>query len=147
MCCQSLQSCLNLQPHELLPRSMPDPSVFGMFQARMLEWVSMSSCRGSSRPRDRTHIFYISCIGRWVLYHQQPWEAQVDVCFQSVTILSNEVLGPEKRLGLSRLSVGLWSSFRSLEELGQAPTRITQFSVTGVDKCLVFTYPLEQRRL
>ena len=27
----------------------------------------MPSSRGSSQPRDRTHISYVSCIGRWVL--------------------------------------------------------------------------------
>ena len=26
--------------------------------------------RGSSRPSDQTHTFYVSCIGRWVLYYQ-----------------------------------------------------------------------------
>ena len=30
----------------------------------------MPSTKGSSPPRDRTHVSYISCIGRWVLY---PW--------------------------------------------------------------------------
>ena len=30
----------------------------------------MSSSRGSSQPRDRTHVSYVSCIGRWLLYHQ-----------------------------------------------------------------------------
>ena len=29
----------------------------------------MPSSRGSSRPRDRTCISGVSCIGRWVLYH------------------------------------------------------------------------------
>ena len=29
----------------------------------------MSSSRGSSRPRDRTHVLYVSCTGSWVLYH------------------------------------------------------------------------------
>ena len=41
--------------------------VHGTFQARILEWVAISSRRGSSQLRDRTHM---SCIGRWVLYHQ-----------------------------------------------------------------------------
>ena len=31
------------------------------FQARILEWVAISFCRGSSRPRDRTCV---SCIGK-----------------------------------------------------------------------------------
>ena len=44
-------------------------SVHGILQARILEWVAMSSSRGSSRPRDWTHIYRISCIGRQVLYH------------------------------------------------------------------------------
>ena len=34
-----------------------------------LEWVAMPFSRGSSWPRDRTHISSVSCIGRWVLYH------------------------------------------------------------------------------
>ena len=41
----------------------------GIFQARILEWVAMPSSRESSPPRDQTSISYISCIGRWVLYH------------------------------------------------------------------------------
>ena len=28
-----------------------------------------SFSRGSSQPRDRTHISCVSCIGRWILYH------------------------------------------------------------------------------
>ena len=44
-------------------------SVHGILQARILEWVAMPSSRGPSRPRDQTCISYVSCIGRWVLYH------------------------------------------------------------------------------
>ena len=36
--------------------SSPSFSVCGMFQARLLEWVAISSSRGSSQPRDPTHI-------------------------------------------------------------------------------------------
>ena len=35
----------------------------------LLEWVAISSSRGSSQPRDWTHISWVSCIGRWILYH------------------------------------------------------------------------------
>ena len=48
----------------------PGSSVRGILQARILEWVAMLSSRGSSQPRDQTQVSYISCIGRWVLYHQ-----------------------------------------------------------------------------
>ena len=64
---KSLHSCPSLcDPVEC---SLPGSSVQGIHQARKLEWVAMPSSRGSSLPRDGTHISYISCIGRWVLYH------------------------------------------------------------------------------
>ena len=43
-------------------------SVYEIPQGRILESVAMSSSRGSSQHRDRTHVSYISCIGRQVLY-------------------------------------------------------------------------------
>ena len=49
--------------------SPPGSSVHGILQARILEWVAMPSTMGSSRPRDRTWVFYISCTGRQVLCH------------------------------------------------------------------------------
>ena len=51
--------------------SPPGSSVHGILQARILEQVAISFSRGSSRPRDRTYISYVSCIGRRVLYHQR----------------------------------------------------------------------------
>ena len=45
------------------------PLSMGILQARILEWDAISFSRGSSRPRDWTCIYYISCIGRWVLYY------------------------------------------------------------------------------
>ena len=38
------------------------PLFTGILQARILEWVAMPSSRGSSPPRDRTCISYVSCI-------------------------------------------------------------------------------------
>ena len=35
----------------------------------ILEWAPMLFSRGSFRPRDWTHISFVSCIGRRVLYH------------------------------------------------------------------------------
>ena len=48
--------------------SPPGSSVQGILQARILEWVAISSSRRSSQPRDRAHISDLSCTGRWVLY-------------------------------------------------------------------------------
>ena len=38
-------------------------------QARILEWVAISSSRASSGPRNQAQVSYSSCIGRRVLYH------------------------------------------------------------------------------
>ena len=66
VCAKSLQSCLTFC--DLMDCSPSGSSVCGVLQAGILEWVAMPSSRGSSRPRDRTHISYISCTGRQVLY-------------------------------------------------------------------------------
>ena len=52
------------------------PSVHGILQARILEWVAMLSYRGSSVPRDWALASYVSCICRWILYHWGTLEAQ-----------------------------------------------------------------------
>ena len=52
-------------------------SVHGISQARILKWVAISFSRGSSWPRDQTHV---SCIARWILYHWDTWEALHLVC-------------------------------------------------------------------
>ena len=38
--------------------SPPDSSVHAILQARILEWVAISSSRGSSQPRVRTQVSY-----------------------------------------------------------------------------------------
>ena len=54
--------------------SPPGSSVQGIWisQARILEWVAISSSKESSWHRDRT---WVSCIGRWLVYHWVSWEA------------------------------------------------------------------------
>ena len=55
ICAKSLQSCPTLcNPMDC---SLPGSSVHGILQARILEWVAVSSSRGSSQPRDRTRFF------------------------------------------------------------------------------------------
>ena len=65
----SLQLCLTLcDPMEC---SQKGSSAHGSLQARILEWVATPCTRGSSRPRDWTHISYVSCTGRQVLHCQR----------------------------------------------------------------------------
>ena len=47
-----------LQPYGLLPTRL----LYGILQARILEWVAISYSKGSSRPRDLTCISYVSHI-------------------------------------------------------------------------------------
>ena len=58
--CLATQSCPTLC--ESLNCSPPGSSVCGIFQARILERVAISSSRGYSRSRDRTHISCVSYI-------------------------------------------------------------------------------------
>ena len=66
VCAKSLQSCLTLCDQM---DCLPGASVHGIPQARIQERVVIFFSRGCSWPKNRTHISYISCVGRWVLYH------------------------------------------------------------------------------
>ena len=64
-CTKSLQSCLTVcNPMDC---ALPGSSVYGIPQARILEWVAMPSSRGPSQPRDQNCISCGSCIvGRFL---------------------------------------------------------------------------------
>ena len=65
VCAKSLHSCPTLcNPMDCKP---PGSSVYGVLQARILEWVAMPSSRGSSQPRDQTGKFFTT---------NTTWEAQ-----------------------------------------------------------------------
>ena len=49
--CLTLCHCVDYSP--------PGSSVHGILQVRILEWVAISSSRGSSQPEDQTQV---SCI-------------------------------------------------------------------------------------
>ena len=72
VCVLVTQSCPTLcDPMDCSP---PSSSVHGIFQARILERVTIAFSRGSSRPKGRTPISCVSCIGRQVLYHWATWD-------------------------------------------------------------------------
>ena len=66
-CAKLLQLCPTLC--DPMDCSLSGSSVHGTLQARILECVIIPFSRGSSWPRNQALISYISCIGRWVLYH------------------------------------------------------------------------------
>ena len=66
---QAIYICVYMYTQEVTPLcpilwdtmvcSLPDSSIHGIFQARILEWVAISFSRRSSQPRDWTQV---SCI-------------------------------------------------------------------------------------
>ena len=52
-----------------------DYTVHGILQARILEWVAVAFSRGSSKPKDQTHV---SCIEGGFLTIE-PKEAQMEI--------------------------------------------------------------------
>ena len=72
VCVCVLSPCLTLcHPVDCGPLGS---SVHGILQARIMEWVAISSSKGFSLPRDQTHISCVSCIGRWILHYCTTWE-------------------------------------------------------------------------
>ena len=67
--CSVAQSCPT--PWDPMDCSPPGSSVHGIFQGKILEWVAISSSRGSSWPRDQTHD---SCIAGRFFTMEPPVE-------------------------------------------------------------------------
>ena len=113
--CVCVQSFSRVQLF-VTPYSPPGSSVHGILQARKLEWVAITSSRGSSQPRDQTCIFCDSCIGRLILHHWATWEAQILGTFHYVGMIDettghwwlNSLLSPSPLPG--RLGFGAESS-------------------------------------
>ena len=76
-CCECTKSCSILC--DPMDCSLPDSSVHGISQARILEWVAISFSRGSSRPRDWTPV---SCIiGRYSYHYIARETLNEDHCY------------------------------------------------------------------
>ena len=135
------QSCLSLcDPLDYNP---PGVSVHGTLQTRIPEWVAMPSSRGSSRPRGRTHVSFVSCFGRQEFFATSAtWEALICLCplskykqewfcslldFQCLKVLGMESVSisicwiyewmrEREREGLSKELQAIWDSELSYEQ-------------------------------
>ena len=56
----------------LMDCSLPGSSVHSVFQARILEWVTIPFSRGSSQPRDQTCFSCTSCIAGRFFTNEPP---------------------------------------------------------------------------
>ena len=57
--------------------STPGSSVHWILQARILEWIAMPSSRGSSQPRDQTHVSMSSALAGGFFTTNATWEASI----------------------------------------------------------------------
>ena len=58
-------------------------SVYGILQARILEWIAIAFSRRSSQPRNRTCVSYISCINKQILYHMSHQGSPMEILMGS----------------------------------------------------------------
>ena len=85
------QSCLIIC--NTMNCSWPGSSVRGISHPTILEWVAISSSRGSSQPREQTRLFCISCIGRLILTTSTTWETPYLSAGLNINIYIHIVVG------------------------------------------------------
>ena len=105
--CVCVQSCLTLC--NSMDCGLPGSSVHGIFQARILEWVAISSSRGSSQPREWTHVSCVFCPGRWILYHCTTWE--VRSIYLSIKLVILDLMGKFSKFYLCLYSLFKWGGY------------------------------------
>ena len=64
--------------------SLPGSSLYGILQARILEWVAISFSRGSSQPRNRTRVSCGSCSAGWFFTAEPP--GKLEFIFNQIQI-------------------------------------------------------------
>ena len=77
LCCCCLGAQLGQILHDPMNCSLPSSSVHEISQARILEWVAISSSRGFSQPRAGTHV---SALAGGFFTTEPPGKPLVLVC-------------------------------------------------------------------
>ena len=87
-------------------------SVHGIFQEKILEWVAISSSRGSSWPRNLTCV---SSVGRQILYHWTSWETEALISWTKCALSHQKKKRKEKSQKIAKdLIIFLPSSWCSI---------------------------------
>ena len=84
---QPFQSCLTTLCHPV-DCSLPGSSGHGILQARMLEWAAVPSSRGSSRPREWTHVSHVFCTAGGLFTHRATCEAPMCITYHHINTCS-----------------------------------------------------------
>ena len=85
------------------------PLSTGILQARILEWVSMPSSRGSSQPRDGTHVKFPALAGG-LFTSSTTWKAYIWHCMYLNTQKYNTKNEPLITMDFGQLHVNMGSS-------------------------------------
>ena len=108
MCVLPLQSCVSLcDPMNCSPEGS---SVHGILQARILKWVAISSSKGSSQPKDWTHVSYVSCSGRGFFTTSATWKPHRYRYISSVQWLSRVQVFATPRTAAHQASLSITNS-------------------------------------
>ena len=92
------------------PWSPPGSSVHGVFPARTLEWVAISSSKESSLPKDQTSISWVSAIA-WRFFSTEPYkvhgpsEPDLTICLYEYMCASLHIQSSFLKIECSLLSV------------------------------------------
>ena len=107
-----------------MDQTLPGSSAHGTLQARILEWVVMPSSRGSSQPRDRTHVSYVSCFKQAsslplapTLLQSEVWQRLLPGCDRFIQESGLAGPRPKSRAPLtapsSRVRGSYWASWET----------------------------------
>ena len=68
-----MRACSVVSDCDPMDYSPPGSSVYGILQARILEWVAICFSAGSSWPKGGTRIFCVSCIAGGFVKNLSLW--------------------------------------------------------------------------
>ena len=91
--CKVAQSCPTLC--NSMDCNPPDPSVHGISQATILEWVAISFARRSSQHRDQTRVSCVSCLAGSYLSLWSPGK----LCSNTKLKVNKELTGSSQGVG------------------------------------------------
>ena len=109
--------CLTLcNPMDCSP---PGSSVYGILQARILEWVTISSSRGSSQPRDWT---WVSCIAGRFFTIWATRKAQYIMYICSLALWKNHLSLRNELVTIVKIKMLLFLEISLNKKTGQGKT-------------------------
>ena len=109
MCAKSLQSCLTFVT--LWTVALQPPLSMGFSRQEYWSGLPFPPPGESSWPRDRNCVSYVSCIGRWVLYHERHLKYKTQDCARDALVKNPLASAGDlgSILGLGRFHM-LWSN-------------------------------------